>query len=153
MKKSFLIIGSVFLLIGIIIYLLFRDDILLFSLFQKSTLLNIILDFFRIPLIEDNVNSFLIYNLPDGLWFFSLLLIQFYFYNPLSHFSRLLLLLSILLPFTLEIMQFFHFIKGTFDIIDLAIFFIVLIIFFFIIKFSCHEKYKKNMGYSSHCVN
>ena len=119
--------------IGISIYVLFRKDIVFFE-WISPTLLK--------PLNMDNHfwgGHFIVYCLPDGLWYFALLLFQSTFLENKPS-SKLLFYFSILLPFALEILQLYGITPGTFDLMDIATYILTLIIFFTFAKLSCVTK-------------
>jgi hypothetical protein len=74
---------------------------------------------------------FLLFCLPDVLWYYALLLLQKQFYND-SIFSKVLLICTVLLPFVLEIMQYFRILSGTFDFADIVFYLFTLVIFIFL---------------------
>lgn len=121
--KSKLIWSIVLLLAGTCIYILCRKEILfveyttgikegvLYSLCQTSN-----------PIV-----GFIVYSLPDALWYASLLLLL----RSLSskdRFSHAMYFLGVSLPFILEILQMESLIPGTFDIYDLLAYISTLII-------------------------
>ena len=121
--KSNIIISILSILSGTFIYIHYRQNIIFFDYIN--------LDYetlYRYHDCDDNFLKYLfIYCLPDALWYLALLLIQIELLknNFLSH---LLFLMSIILPFVMEILQFYGFIKGTFDICDLCVYVIILLI-------------------------
>lgn len=72
---------------------------------------------------------FLIYCLPDALWYMSLLLVQTLFFEEKGWLNRLLIGTAICLPFLLEAGQCFGFVSGTFDWYDILTYCITLILF------------------------
>ena len=109
-------------LLGGLIYLTFRQDIVAFSLIS-SDCLNAI----KISLNNERVATyFFLYCLPDALWYFSLLLFQLPYTQTIQ--GKFLFGLSAMLPFVMEFFQKFGIIKGTFDWWDILTYVIVLTI-------------------------
>ena len=130
-KSIFLAISS--LVAGSLIYLLFRQDIIAFYWIGKPQWL----ESFRITICNKGNNFLtycLLYCVSDALWFFSLLILQFQFYDKNIIFCKILLYLTIALPFLLEILQYFKIIGGTFDILDILFYFIALLLVLIIKK-------------------
>ncbi len=115
------------LLAGSSIYILFRQDAIFLS-GVDSQLLEMI--HIRIP---DSNNCFLLYwfmyCLPDGLWYAALLLMLSAFENDYTSGIRLPFLLGIILPFFMECFQYLGIVSGTFDILDLITYLIILLLF------------------------
>lgn len=87
------------------------------------------------PVLQNKIGEWLIYCLPDGLWYMSLLLtmsILCRWYKTMSDYSFwpiLMMTVAILLPFLLEIAQEIHLIAGTFDWMDIFTYLLTLISF------------------------
>lgn len=132
-KRTILAIVS--LIAGCLVYLLFRQDILAVYWIGNPKWIEPV----RINIGYDG-NFFtycLLYCLSDALWYFSLLILQFQFYDRTIVLCNVLLYASIALPFVLEILQYFKVINGTFDILDIVFYLTVLLIVF---KIEHHEK-------------
>lgn len=130
-----MILAIVSLVIGCLIYLLFRQDILAMYWFGNPKWIESL----RINIEYDgNLLTYcLLYCLSDALWYFSLLLLQFLFYDKNIILCRVLLILTIAMPFILEALQYFHIICGTFDILDVLFYSTTLLI---VLKIEKHEK-------------
>ena len=121
--KIQIIIGHVFtLLLGGLIYVLFRQDTLkMFSWFDDINVSAAIsgLRFHTVPLSSHFPNWFL-YSLPDGLWLFSYLSVLLAVWDNVisKHNIHWLLLVPMVAIFS-EIGQLFEIVSGTFDIFDL----------------------------------
>lgn len=127
------------LFIGGLIYVGFRSkSLLIYSWVDNVSLNNLIIDF-RNLLKSYQLQNWIKYSLPDGLWTYSLT-------------SSLCLLLKkryqlywFVLPFILsigfELFQMFKIIRGTFDIIDLVVCFIAYLLSILFFK---PYKYEKN---------
>lgn len=120
-SKTYLIALS-FLVIGAGIYAFFRMDIIFLNYFGDpfSTI--------KILLKDTILSNIFRYCLPDALWYGALLLIQ----NKIASkhiISKILFYISVCLPFILEALQYYHVIPGTFDIIDIIIYLLTLILF------------------------
>ena len=116
------------ILTGGLIYAVYRQDIIFFSFWGKPKFL----EFIRLDIHYQEGNIFLyflLFCLPDMLWYMALLLFQKQFYNAGSIFSKILFYLSALLAFVLEFMQYFGTIPGTFDIADIGCYLLTLLIF------------------------
>lgn len=79
-------------------------------------------------------NYFLVYCLPDALWYMSLLLLQTFFLAEKGLLNRLLIIIAIILPFLLEIFQYFEIISGTFDWYDILTYCLTLIFYLLCLK-------------------
>jgi len=108
------------LLVGMVIYLLFRDlnNIVLFSWIPKPLFLETIL----VPLQPSVAADFLRYHLPDTLWFLSaILLLRFlWFYKVKMQTAYILCFYGI--AFAMETSQLSQKVPGTFDCLDLLFF-------------------------------
>lgn len=134
-----IIIAIVSLILGCLVYLLFRQDIVAIYWIGNPEWIKS----FGINITTEN-NSFtycLLYCLPDALWFFSLLVLQFQFHDNSIILSNILLYSTIALPFVLETLQYCNIIDGTFDILDIVFYLITLVI---VLKIEYHEKKQKN---------
>ena len=121
-------IALILLAAGCVFYLICRQDILFFSFWGKPKFLELIR--YDIHYQEGNiVLYFLLFCLPDMVWYMALLLFQKQFYNAGSAFSKMLFCLSALLPFVLEFMQYLGVLSGTFDIADICFYLLTLLIF------------------------
>lgn len=124
-RTSNYIIGIITLLIGGLIYLFFRQNILALQYICNSEWLKSI----NIKITHHSIFiDWLIYNLPDALWYYSLLSFMIAFYNK-TIFNRILFIIAILLPFIWESLQYFRVLSGTYDNIDITFYVIALIIF------------------------
>jgi hypothetical protein len=119
------IINVIFpIVLGLIIYLLYRDTSLLvfdwISYIYLDDLIFRVRDYLEpYKLIT---NGFIIYTLPDGLWSYSLTyvmcLIWFDIKNKIKYF---MISIGIIFGVFLELGQLFNLIQGTFDINDLIV--------------------------------
>lgn len=118
-KVSRIIYSMLCICSGAIIYIIFRNDVLFIRIFSNKIILS--------PEIGDSLFSkFILYNLSDTLWCFS---IAFY----ISAFkSKKLRVIGLLIPSAIELLQLSNFFPGTFDIIDLTISIIIPFIFLLI---------------------
>ena len=122
MKRQ-IIIGHVFtLLLGGLIYILFRQDTLkMFSWFDNINLSTAIseLRLLTAPFSGHFPNWFL-YSLPDGLWLFSYLSVLLAVWdNVISKHNIYWILFMPLIAIFSEVGQFIKMVPGTFDFIDL----------------------------------
>jgi hypothetical protein len=104
---------------AIAIYAFFRDhNFVLFQIFPKP----FFLDMFYVPVRTDSILiSMLLFNLPDGLWFLSgLLLIRAVWLANLK-WRAIYGGIFALTALSMEILQLFESIPGTFDVLDIAV--------------------------------
>jgi hypothetical protein len=119
--KTVYFFSSFFMLFfGLIIYLFFRKNdwgFVFYSINYISSLFNF-----------GNISPFIIYNLPDGLWFLSgiLLIRSICFFE--KHICYFYTILFLFIAIILEIFQLNNSVIGTFDIIDISIIIIFSII-------------------------
>ena len=132
-----LFLAIVLLLIGTGIYYFFRTPIIAF------TKLNITQGEIQ-TINKDNLFIyFLVYCLPDALWYMSLLLVQTFFLKETGWLNRLLVGIAFSLPFLLEIGQYLGLISGTIDWLDIITYCITLILFLCLRKISSLLDYKQ----------
>jgi len=147
-KYSNILISLLPIFIGGLIYTCFRNDNILF--FSWFRFFNINYSFLRQINIDNNiVSSFIIYNLPHGLWVLSgLLLLKTFLKNE----NKILLFYSILfivISISFELLQFFGIRPGTFDILDL----ITIIVFSCIGLFININRVKNILNISCHKIS
>lgn len=129
MLKKFIIIrlvaAGLMIIAGAIIYLISRHDIIFFRWLPAS----IIAAFEEYSIASSSpLGYFIVYCLPDGLWYGALLLVQSTLTGE-TFTSRIIYWISIALPFIWEIMQTHRAIPGTFDPLDLCVYFLIATIF------------------------
>jgi hypothetical protein len=118
-KLVYYILAIAALLAGIAIYALFRNinDMILFQFFSKP----VILDSFHFQVTTDTLWMYLfIFNLPHGLWCFSILLIIRAIWIHNIRWRMFYGGLFIAAAFVIEIAQLSENVPGTFDVFDLA---------------------------------
>ena len=124
-----LVLNSLLLLIvGAGVYFYYRLPIFVF---QK---LNIPQEYRSQVDTQNPIVYFMIFCLPDALWYMSFLLIETIFLPLMSSLSKISLIIALCLPFILEFLQYFEIIKGTFDIYDILTYCLTLIIYLLCIK-------------------
>ena len=142
-----IIIGHLFtLILGGLVYILFRQDTLkMFTWFDSLNLSVVISEirFFTLP-FSDHLPNWFLYSLPDGLWLFSYLSVLLMVWdNTISkHNIHWLLLVPLFAVFS-EIGQLFKIVPGTFDILDLTFYIAgtaLPILIFTNLKTKKHEK-------------
>lgn len=116
MKKKYIeLINSLWwltLLLGILIYLLFRPDNLIYNNFFSSPI--------KLSIgINSKLTNFLIYSLPNGLWSLSYSQLIFHINKVKSLKTILLSSVMVFLGISIEILQIQGFINGTFDFYDI----------------------------------
>ncbi len=111
-------------LLGTVIYVFFRRDILFVEVFiDKHTGL---FSAWSIAHADNPLVHFGVYCLPDALWYAGLLVIQY----PLSlqgPLNRLLYFACVAMPFAIELAQAIHWMPGTFDIADIITYILTFI--------------------------
>lgn len=132
-----LIIAILCLLLGTGIYYFFRTPIIAF------TKLHITQGEIQTINKDNPFIYFLVYCLPDALWYMSLLLVQTFFLKETGWLNRLLVGIAFSLPFLLEIGQYLGLISGTFDWLDIITYCITLILFLCLRKISSLLDYKQ----------
>ena len=122
-KLIFLSILSI--LFGGFIYVAFRSDsIVLFSWIDYIGFAEPI-DNLRLKTLpyKDGVPDWVLYSLPDGLWLFSFSsAVMVIWEMEITRYSLILLLSILILVISLEALQYYNIINGTFDIIDVIFF-------------------------------
>ncbi len=118
-----LLVALLLLLIGAGIYFFFRTSIIAFSL------CNIAPNEYNAGNTNNPFIYFLIFCLPDALWYMSLLLVQTLFLFERGWLNHILVGVAISLPFFWETGQYFDLVSGTFDWFDVITYCITLILF------------------------
>jgi len=121
-RFTFLFFSLSFLLLGFLCYFFLRESNLIINKFLDIKFNNIFFSYDNLFL------KFLKYNLPDGLWILSgILLIRSIWINDFK-ISNIYVYIFIFLAILFEFFQLFNFIPGTFDFFDIFI----MILFAFI---------------------
>ena len=113
------VVSIALLMIGTGIYFIFRTPIRVFEMLGITQYQIVVLK------TQNPFNYFLVYCFSDALWYMSLLLLQTYFLIGKGFLNRLL----IILPFLLEVFQYFDIMSGTFDWYDILTYCLTLILF------------------------
>lgn len=129
-------IALLLLLIGLSIYYFFRTPILAFTLFCIAPYEHIAIN------TNNTFYYFLVYCLPDALWYISLLLVQTLFLREKGWLNYMLVGIAISLPFLLETSQYYGLVTGTFDWYDILTYCFTLILFLCLRKLFLHLHYK-----------
>lgn len=135
-KRGIYCVIALLLLLGLSIYYFFRKPILAFTLFRIAPCEHIAIN------TSNPFFYFVVYCLPDALWYMSLLLTQTFFQKETGWLNRLLLGIAISLPFLLETGQYYGFVSGTFDRLDIFTYCFTLILFLCLRKTSLLSPYK-----------
>jgi hypothetical protein len=117
-KIVYLSLSVIALFLGVTIYASYRNtDIVLFNWIAKPGFIDALYS----PASTETgiIKSMLVYNLPDGLWFLSGVLLMRSIWLPNLTYYRLYLLIFSLLAIIIEISQLKKNVSGTFDILDL----------------------------------
>ena len=116
-----------FLLLGAIIYMLFRPEVLFLVHFPNDFISKISIDIDASVISTCPFMYFVVFCLPDALWYAALLIFQSAIYvDNLT--SKLVLVFSILFPFIHESMQKIGMLSGTFDWLDIITYLLTLIL-------------------------
>jgi hypothetical protein len=136
-RRLFFLLSAFFLMSGIAVYVLFRNaNMLLFEWFFKPAWL----DDFYIPLdTKGNVAlSFLIYNVPDGLWLLSGILFIRVIWWKNDKWREVYVISFCVIAIVFETVQLSEKVPGTFDMVDLVL--LVSLAFVEGIMFRCFIK-------------
>lgn len=125
------------LLLGAMMYLLFREDIIFINLLKLNKVCH------RHSLGESAFAYWFIYCFPDALWYISLILFQTVLsrhYNTLCRVAFWVIILA--LPYALEILQYLRLMYGTFDWWDMITYLVITILLlclktFFLFQSKC----------------
>ena len=116
------------LIIGAGVYFIFRTPIRIFEMLGITQYQIVVLE------TQNSFNYFLVFCSSDALWYMSLLLLQTFFLAGKGLLNRLLIIIAIILPFLLEIFQYFEIISGTFDWYDILTYCLTLIFYLLCLK-------------------
>lgn len=133
--KKVWIFAYLFIFIGGMIYVLYRPDNILLFRVTDSLGMKPLIDVARLSASQVKLPLFVINSLPAGLWAASYLMMMYI--TTRFHTRKVRLMLALPLPITaivLEIMQYFGWCLGTFDIYDLLCYIVPLFIFIKSIK-------------------
>ena len=117
------VVSIALLMIGTGIYFIFRTPIRVFEMLGITQYQIVVLE------TQNSFNYFLVYCSSDALWYMSLLLLQTFFLAGKGFVNRLLIIIAIILPFLLEMFQYFNIMCGTFDWYDILTYCLTLILF------------------------
>ena len=112
------------LIIGTLIYLLFRStDLIVFEWLESLGLIDIVLCFRQlIKIYNIELPNWVVYSLPDGLWVMSITFFMSFIWRGFNSPESIFFVLSgFLLSSGMELLQYFKYLKGTFDYVDLII--------------------------------
>lgn len=135
-RLAYFVTAFLIFLGGIALYAFFRNlNIVLFQFLPKPA----ILDTFYFPVSTDSiVISMLLYNLPDGLWFLSGLLVIRAIWLTCQKWQTIYCGIFFVIALSMEILQAFDVFPGTFDVLDIifmAFFaFVENLVFFLFVK-------------------
>ena len=131
-----LFLGTLFLLVGGSIYLLFRDASLL--LFKWCELIHILVkvDMVRLAVGDVILSDFIKYSLPDGLWIASYITVMDVVWKNKSQRIKLCWVMFLpIIAIASELLQLAGLLVGTFDILDLLCYTIPVIIYLILINY------------------
>lgn len=118
-------IASALVIIGVIIYALFRSDIIFLNVVSGQH--EGILSLWAVQHSSSPLVYFVVYCLPDAMWYAALLLTQ-YPMRSMGLFNSILYWVGVAIPFALEGLQHFKLIPGTFDVADIITYILTYII-------------------------
>lgn len=131
-QRSLLLIPLIF---GGLIYIIFRSEKLLMFRWFKFLNLNHLIQHIRIVNNQYRFPNWFVYNLPDGLWIMSYILISIEIWNRKITPQNIFWIFTLpLLAIISEIFQFLRIIRGTFDFSDLIFYILGIIIPCLLIK-------------------
>lgn len=134
-------LGVLFLILGGLIYLLFRSKTLYIYIWCESLGFADLIDSLRLFVHDWIVPDFIIFSLPDGLYCAAyLLIIEAIWHEEKGWIKNLTLSVVPLVTISSEILQFFGIVRGTFDIIDLLCY-MVSFLAYTMILFTNNYKY------------
>jgi len=123
-RHKIILHGYLPLLIGSLIYILFRPySLLMFRWFEVLKIDSIIL-FFRnsIGIYKDFIPDIVIYSFPNGLWTYSLISnIILIWNNEKNYYMYFWIIIAVIISLGGEIGQAINVIPGTFDFLDLIL--------------------------------
>tara|TARA_R110001606_G_scaffold370990_2_gene527654 strand:+ start:715 stop:1158 length:444 start_codon:yes stop_codon:yes gene_type:complete len=143
MKKQLIFGHIATLLIGGLIYLLFRTSSLKMFGWYKTIGLGEFTNGLRkltIP-FADKIPDWILFSLPDGLWIFSYVsLVLFIWNNSISKNNLFWILIIPILAICSEIGQLLGFVQGVFDVTDLLLYLLGMTLPFIFFKKSINLK-------------
>ena len=123
--RKLIFLSIVSIVFGGIIYTGFRSSsIILFNWIEYIGLINLV-ENLRIFTLEykDSLPLWFLYSLPDGLWMFSYSCIVLVIWRmEVTKYSLLCILSLLMFSIIFEILQYYQYVNGTFDIIDIIFF-------------------------------
>lgn len=143
MKKQLLFGHIITIIVGGLIYLLFRTSTLTMFSWLKYFGLSETVNGFRNSTLAfgDKLPDWILLSLPDGLWVFSYVcLMLLVWHNSLNNKTFLWVLFAPLLAISSELGQLLGLIPGTFDIVDLILYLLGMTLPFIFFKNSIKLK-------------
>ena len=126
-NRCIAILASVMLILGGLIYVLFREEVIFTS--WITSLLPIELSNYGAYIDHNTIAGYiLLFVVADALWYGSLLLYDLILRSDVWY-SKMMTLLAMALPFIFELLQLCGIMPGTFDWIDITIYLLTLITF------------------------
>ena len=127
---SKIFLGVVFLVIGCVIYLLFRTKTLYIYQWCAALGLSNVVDHIRFCVHGLNTPDFIKFNLPDGLYCAAYILIMDAIWqNDNSSIKHFIITLLPVVTIASEVLQYYGLVNGTFDVLDLTCYFVPLLIY------------------------
>lgn len=125
-------LGVVFLMLGCVIYLLFRSKTLNIYQWCSSLGLAKIIDYARFCVYDWSLPDFVKYSLPDGLYCAAyILFIDAIWQDNNNLIKHIVIAIVPIVTISTEILQYYGLVKGTFDSYDLLFYSIPIIVYYF----------------------
>lgn len=142
-KSSFIFFKIITpILLGVIIYISFRSENIKFFYWFKYFKINEYINIWRdnANSIKENIKPWIRYSLPDGLWVYSFSATLYLIWSHKFQITKMLIIsIPFVIFFTMEMLQYFNVINGTFDIMDILISFIMYMIFILEVKLKSNK--------------
>ena len=130
-----ILLGILLLVIGCLVYLIFRSKTLYIYIWCKSLGASAPIDTLRIFFHDWSISDFIKYSLPDGLYCTAYLLIMDAIWHEDKSWLKYLFLAVVpVLTIDSEILQYFGYVRGTFDLLDLFCYLIPPLLYIICLK-------------------
>lgn len=131
-KPIIFVLAIILLLWGTAIYVLYRPlNLYLFKLFELTNTLTTI-EQLRSSFVDINIPDWVIYNLPDGLWLLSYMLIIDMIWNSEEILKTVFLWIVPVMIACHEFLQLLGVVRGTWDVLDLLSYFLAICMYLLI---------------------
>ena len=135
LQLSELTIGLTALLVGGLIYIVFRDERLLMFRWFDELGLSIFLSNLRVEYGHQNIYGWIKNSMPAGLWLFSyLFIVDSIWWKEKGIIYKGFIFVLPIMSIGSEIMQYYKVLPGTFDVLDICSYMCAVILFLLIKK-------------------